>query len=286
MSNLWNLYAPKSIISSSKVKGCYVRYKPSTYLSKFIYCYWASPSDSNNIQIDLQTPKDEFIVPDGCLDIVFTINKKTKTCECTVYGTLDKPLLGNLAYDKIQTFGITFYPGGSYPFLKTPLVELKNRICLIDDILQGSWKKYCLEIGKANSILEMIEFSNKYYSSLLEKHFLSDSLCNILYSIYKSKGNITIKELSQSEIISERHIRRIFDNWVGINPKTFSRIVRFQNVIESTIHLTCVDWLNISLDYGYYDEAHFFNEFREFYGATPSEYLKSINIMSVFSKTI
>ncbi len=115
MYNLTHLYTPKCIISSRN-KSCYVQIKPSDYLSKFIYCYWASPSDSYNNQLDLYPYIDESVVPDGCLDIVFNIDRKTRICKSTIYGTFDKPFLVNFAYNRIQTFGITFCPGDFIPF--------------------------------------------------------------------------------------------------------------------------------------------------------------------------
>ena len=90
--------------------------------------------------------------------------------------------------------------------------------------------------------------------------------------IYKSKGNITVKDISDREVISERQIRRIFNNWIGINPKTFCKIVRFQNTINTKRLPQEINWINLALESGYYDQTHFINEFKELSGITPEKF--------------
>jgi len=67
--------------------------------------------------------------------------------------------------------------------------------------------------------------------------------------------------------VSARHLERVFFARVGLGPKAFARIVRFQNVLRSSLP----DWAAIAADCGYTDQAHLIHEFREFTGQTPAE---------------
>ena len=60
---------------------------------------------------------------------------------------------------------------------------------------------------------------------------------------------------------------------LGLTPKLFSRVSRFQKVIQTAHALDDINWTRIALDCGYYDQAHFIHDFQAFAGITPSEYL-------------
>ena len=73
--------------------------------------------------------------------------------------------------------------------------------------------------------------------------------------------------------MSQRRFIEIFRNEVGVTPKAFSRLRRFQHVLGAVEHLTDVDWTDVAVECGYFDQAHFIHDFREFAGVTPSLYL-------------
>jgi AraC-like DNA-binding protein len=73
--------------------------------------------------------------------------------------------------------------------------------------------------------------------------------------------------------LSQRRFIDIFRNEVGMTPKLFCRVQRFQEIIQRLQHRDAVDWVDLALSCGYTDQSHFIHEFREFSGLRPSEYL-------------
>jgi AraC-like DNA-binding protein len=73
--------------------------------------------------------------------------------------------------------------------------------------------------------------------------------------------------------LSSRRLIELFRREVGLTPKVFSRVRRFQHVLETVRLGKRVDWPRVALDCGYYDQAHFIHEFQAFSGLTPSEYV-------------
>ncbi|WP_052488014.1 helix-turn-helix domain-containing protein [Gordoniibacillus kamchatkensis] len=57
--------------------------------------------------------------------------------------------------------------------------------------------------------------------------------------------------------------------WIGLGPKKFSEIVRFQNVVAAIGAGRVADWPALALRHGYFDQAHFIRDFKQFYGDTP-----------------
>src|SRR5262249_53430653 len=74
--------------------------------------------------------------------------------------------------------------------------------------------------------------------------------------------------------LSPRRFIEVFRDEVGVTPKAFSRVRRFQRVLGLVEDATDVDWSAVALDAGYFDQAHFNHDFREFAGVSPSMYLK------------
>jgi AraC-like DNA-binding protein len=72
---------------------------------------------------------------------------------------------------------------------------------------------------------------------------------------------------------SQRHFNQLFAGEVGLTPKRFARVQRFQRVIRSVAGVASVDWCDLALRCGYYDQSHFTHDFRGFCGLTPAAYL-------------
>src|SRR5262249_52459881 len=72
---------------------------------------------------------------------------------------------------------------------------------------------------------------------------------------------------------SQRRFIEIFRDEVGLTPKLFCRVQRFQQVITMVHRRRNVDWADVALSCGYFDQSHFNHDFREFSGLTPTEYL-------------
>ena len=73
---------------------------------------------------------------------------------------------------------------------------------------------------------------------------------------------------------SQRRFIQLFSDEVGLTPKLFCRVNRFQRVVRRLATMNEVDWAQVALDCGYYDQAHFIHDFQAFAGITPSAYLQ------------
>jgi len=71
--------------------------------------------------------------------------------------------------------------------------------------------------------------------------------------------------------LSPRQLRRLFEYYVGDSAKTFCQVVRFQNILRAKPSQQSLRESKLFYDNGYYDQAHFIKEFRNFYGVTPGK---------------
>jgi AraC-like DNA-binding protein len=85
----------------------------------------------------------------------------------------------------------------------------------------------------------------------------------------------SVLDVNKATGLSRRRFAQLFREQVGITPKLYCRIHRFQRVLH---HIACgapVDWADVALAGGYCDQPHLANEFRDFSGITPGAYLAS-----------
>ncbi len=77
--------------------------------------------------------------------------------------------------------------------------------------------------------------------------------------------------------ISERHLRRVFIETVGVSPKMFSRLMRLSRATDLARADCRTNWANIAAEAGFYDQAHLIEEFRNFTGVTPEAFIHELS---------
>ncbi len=99
----------------------------------------------------------------------------------------------------------------------------------------------------------------------------SPAVRHALAVLQASRGAAPIRELARATGYSHRWLTERFRAEVGLAPKAFARVVRFESAFERLCTLDRVRWAEFALDCGYYDQAHLVRDFRELAGATPTE---------------
>jgi AraC-like DNA-binding protein len=77
--------------------------------------------------------------------------------------------------------------------------------------------------------------------------------------------------------VSERHLRRVFREAVGMSPKTFAKLTRFHRALRAARREAHPRWASIAAHAGYYDQAHLIAEFRAITGVTPGALLRELH---------
>lgn len=83
----------------------------------------------------------------------------------------------------------------------------------------------------------------------------------------------SISEVTTQLGLSPKRFISLFEEAVGLTPKVFCRLLRFQEALQRTTRGQPAQWAELALDCGYFDQAHFIHDFQAFAGLTPSAYL-------------
>jgi methylphosphotriester-DNA--protein-cysteine methyltransferase len=85
----------------------------------------------------------------------------------------------------------------------------------------------------------------------------------------------TIASVTGQIGLSKRRFIQVFNERVGLTPKLFCRVRRFQSVLGLIANGERIEWADLAVDCGYFDQAHFIHDFASFAGLNPSAYLNS-----------
>lgn len=214
------------------------------------------------------------VIPHGCATLV---------CSCDETGMSSRLFgpataacsVGEQANQAEMLFIIEFQPAGLYAFIAVPQKELSDRAFSPSDLSFGLDKRIIENIEKARSAYEMIRDIDSLLLTNI-KASLSPELHFSVQNIIQNMGSLSVKELSDTVYYSQRHLNRIFSRCIGMNAKTFSRLVRINTAVrllhnpQNSITNAC----NLS---GFYDLPHFIHDFKSVCGISPQEYRREMS---------
>lgn len=177
---------------------------------------------------------------------------------------------------QLSMMGVEFLPGGAFPFFGFRISEIKDFSVELDLI----WGKAATE-GR-DALLESKSNEEKFdiLENLLMRQLKADvefhaAMQCAVRTIAKSSPAYKIDDLAHTMGFSHKRFITLFDRTIGITPKLFTRICRFQRALSAIPQNGAVDWTTIAHSCDYFDQAHFIKEFQEFSGFRPTEYIRA-----------
>jgi AraC-like DNA-binding protein len=253
-------------MSSSTISGGqtgYREYRPSAPLAKFVECFWTHETAGETVHR---------VLPDGCADLLFT-QTGAGSQELMVVGTMTHAKLFDLP--KAKFIGVRFRPGTSFLFVPVPGPELVNQRIPLREI----WGPKANQLQEQLGDCSVPQFIAQIESQLIERLYAQpkgqpflNSTQRVLSWAEQQHGNVRIDDLADLAGLSARQFRRVCLELTGLTPKQLCRAIRFRKAVAQLINPGDVGLATIALDLGYYDQAHFINEFRALSGLTPSQY--------------
>jgi AraC-like DNA-binding protein len=228
----------------------------------------------------------ERLMPDGSIELVINLKEneariydreKLDQCERLPGAILCGPHSRFFVIDTAQqdsVMGIHFKPGGAFPFFKMPAGELHNLHISLEDLWghEAGWlRERLLEAETPQEKFQVLEHCLMEQAfKPLERHHAVDCALGLFRNIHTAPA---ITELAEHIGISSRRFIQLFSNEVGLTPKLFSRVQRFQQVLQKIRTGADFSWADMAASCGYFDQAHFIHDFKEFSGINPTTYL-------------
>ncbi len=181
----------------------------------------------------------------------------------------------------LDTFVIGFQPDGIYRLFSVPTNELTDFDCEAHSVLGGAITRLGERLGNATSFAERVRVVEEALLPRALQASRADGISAAAHAIILAGGGRGIPALAAKAGLSVRQFERRFVRQVGMRPKLFARIVRFEATLEYKARFGRRSWTNVAHRFGYYDQMHMVHDFAEFTGGTPSETLNQLETVYV-----
>src|SRR5215470_15920558 len=262
-----------------KIDTIFNFYQPKPPLSKFVDSIWLYEGFNPE-------RKTERILPTGTLELAINLRQnelrfydaeRPETCSRLSGAVVSGASGRGFAPDPSEeTFiiGVHFRPGGAFPFLGLPAGDLADTHVDLETLWGPSAGCLRERLCEVRTSAERFQLLQEALLSRLchgvEQHY---AVSAALEMFGKNQGGPRVREAAKHLGLSQRRFIQIFKAEVGMTPKLFSRIQRFQQTRTFIQQNPSPDWADLAVDLGYFDQSHLIREFLEFSGLSPTDYI-------------
>jgi len=267
----------------------YQVYTPLPELQPFVKCFWTLDDDV----VD-ENPVKQRVLPDGCMEMIFHYGNLYRQYfedgssiiqpRSFVFGQIT-------TYIEIAPTGTTglvaarFLPDGLKPFLEIPVSSLANKAVAISDVFGEKGKLLENNIIAAADNQQRIKLIESFLlSRLADPKTINAITKDCIDIIFQSQGQLDMVELAGKLKINRRNMERKFTTAIGMSPKQLSRVVRLQATLKMLDQKNFTSLTSLAYENGYYDQAHFIKDFKEFTGMSPKSFFsENLKLATLFA---
>jgi AraC-like DNA-binding protein len=254
--------------------GWYLEVPPPERLKPWVASLWEMRIPG------LSLPARVRILPNACVDLVLYLSEASRGegpaaivapphRSYVVGSTLRSFMVQSVGWRHV--IGASLLPAGTIPLLGAPASEIGESVAFLPDILgrAGTELEDRVIDGPADGALQRLaDALFELGRSRSPDPAIADQAVDLLR---QAGGRLRIDALADDLSVSIRRLERHFLKSVGLPPKLFARLVRFDRAVRDLGSRGARPWAQFAIDHGYADQAHFINEFHEFAGVSPAE---------------
>jgi AraC-like DNA-binding protein len=258
----------------------YVSIAPTPPLAEFIERFWYSSDAPRHRKVR--------VVPSGTMELVFNLDEdevgfydseqhgSCKTFSGTIFsGAHSRPLFVDT---REHVMGVHFKPGGAFRFLGIPASELTDTHVDVEALWGRAThdlrEQLCVAANPAKCFRVLERALVARLRNTVEGH---RAVRTALHIFGRDAGEARTRDLAAHLGLSQRHFIKVFSNQVGVTPKVFGRVQRFQRAVDLTRSRSIPDWADVAAVCGYFDQSHLIHDFQTFSGLSPTEFHRQRN---------
>ncbi|MDH3243835.1 MAG: helix-turn-helix domain-containing protein [Saprospiraceae bacterium] len=255
-------------------------FQPGPPLDQYVrdYVYYRDYRPDHNI---------DRLVPDGSVSLLIALNdnpqylfdnvtlEPVKKFQHSWISGMQETFLTISSGSGVEMIVVSFLPGGCFPFLGMPVTELRNQVIEASVVFGREIEHLRERLGATTA-----EFYFQIITSwLLAKLYWAETISPVIRfgidKISSMPSKAAIAEIVDRSGYSSKQFIHLFKSQVGVTPKSFQRISRFNKILSEIYGKNSLNWIGLADDFGYYDQSHFIKDFRNFSGINPELYISS-----------
>ena len=176
------------------------------------------------------------------------------------------------------SFQVLFQPGAFYRVTGVAMHELANVYLDAEDVFGTGVREVNEEMFAATSYAQMIQIVEKFLGKLVQKaKGREHPVDSTSRTMFLQNEQYSLDGFLKASCLCHRQFDRLFKERVGIPPKQFLQIIRFDRAFRMKNRYPNKDWLSIAIHCGYHDYQHLVKDYKEFTGYSPKQFFEIDN---------
>lgn len=248
---------------------------PAGDLAAFIEHYWfVSDADGD---VDLRV--DVFV--DARADLIFNfgvpyrrevIGSDARTIAVSNFDAQRTMPIRILQRGRVRVSGARFRLGGVGALARVPLRPFTNTTAPLDAVFGEEASALELALRDTPAIDAQAQLLDAFFSRRVRRSIGFERFERALGVLTDGDGGPTIEAMADAAGVSSRQVDRLFARYLGVAPKTMSRVLRFQKSLRMLMDDPRCTLADVAASCGYFDQAHFVKDFRRMSGGVPRGY--------------
>jgi AraC-like DNA-binding protein len=180
-------------------------------------------------------------------------------------------------------FGIFLNPLASWQLFRIPPGELANRNIDGVDLFGKGMQHLWLALAESKTFAARVRVAEEYLLPFALNALARTPIMRSAQHVLLHRAAISIDELANHTGVSVRQYQRRFTEEMGLSPKLFARITRFQMALDAKRLSPARTWLGIAHEFGYFDQMHMIRDFRDLGGSAPGHLSEKIGDLRPWS---
>jgi AraC-like DNA-binding protein len=173
----------------------------------------------------------------------------------------------------VQSFAVFFWPSGWSQLFNTPEREITDRFYDAIAVHGSSIRQLWNRMGEEETFFRRCELMDEYLMRMLPTATSFTKITLAAKQVFRLRGCVKMPNLGRQAALGLRHFERLFQKNVGMTPKAFARIARFQAAVDEKLKHPTKTWLEIAHSCDYYDQMHMIHDFKLLGQNTPTRVL-------------
>ncbi|MBR9917078.1 AraC family transcriptional regulator, partial [bacterium] len=229
----------------------------------------------------------ERVIPTGEVFLIFeldgitrhTYDNKTLEVNSTfnkvwISGT-QKSFITISAHEDSEMLVVQFEAGGALPFIHTSLNEFHNEIIPAEQILGEEILELHADMMKGKNGYVKMDIAESWLVERYKPELNPPKYLLEIFERLRDTPEREMNELLESYPHTQKHLIAQFKKYLGLTPKAYHRILRFNRLLQSLQNQQNINWTEVAHEFGYSDQSHFIKEFQTFSGFNPSEFINN-----------
>jgi AraC-like DNA-binding protein len=259
------------------VQRLYLQRVPAPPLNAFVQSIWFCQSPPAPHAL-------ERVLPNGAAQLIVNLKEdQTRvyrpelgfTCQAASGTVLSGLQSHYCVIDTAETecvLGVAFRPGGTVPFFRVPAHEIRDASIPLEFLWGARAGRLREQLLAAPSPHRKLDAMERALAEVCRPAGPHAAVAFALDTFHQRPGQSSISDVTGRIGLSPKRFIERFKAAVGVPPKHYCRILRFQRALAGVAQGRAADWTRIAVDCGYFDQAHFIHDFRAFAGITPTGY--------------